>query len=251
MRYGPVSLTQQRPVSNSRRKASRLGGLRPGRRRCCADSRDARPRCRPAARRSPAAKRGASSRLTRNSMCQPNGAIAVASRRTTSLGNDIPLALVVDQIEAHAADAGVVERADLIRGNVRLDHGDAAQPLPAARQRVEQRAVVGAVDARLHQHRAVDPEHAEQMQIVVERRIRRRVDALLRVGEGIGRTADMGVGIAGAGRQPRARRAGIAIGRGAGGAESGSFAWRRRHYFPMRNESTDRHALAHGARSWC
>ena len=39
--------------------------------------------------------------------------------------------LVVDEIEPHPADARLVERADLIGGDVRLDHRDAAQVLTA------------------------------------------------------------------------------------------------------------------------
>jgi hypothetical protein len=127
--------------------------------------------------------------------------------------NDIPLALVVDEIETHAADAGFVERADLVRGNVRLDHRDAAQPLATPRQRIEQRAIVGAVDARLHQHRALDPEHAEQVQVVFQRRIRWRVDSLVCIGKALGGPANVRMGVAGARRQSRARRAGISVGR--------------------------------------
>ncbi len=123
--------------------------------------------------------------------------------------------MTIDQVETHAANAGIVERADVVRLDVEIDDRHPAQTALLLAQRIEQRAVVGAVDAGLHEHRAAHSKHLQQVKVVAERRIRRRIDALLGIREDIGRTANVRVGIARALWKGRARRMRIPVGRGA------------------------------------
>ena len=71
---------------------------------------------------------------------------------------------MLDEIEAHAAHAAVVQLVVIGVGEAVVDDGDAAIALRIGRDAVEHRRVVGAVAARLHDHGALDAE------MVVQRR---------------------------------------------------------------------------------
>jgi hypothetical protein len=105
-------------------------------------------------------------------------------------------------VEAQADDACVFQPGELGVGRVRADHGDAAQPVAVGRQRLDHQPVVGAVHADLDQHAAGHADGVEHTEIGRRRRLGRGVAAAgdQRIA---GRPADdMGMGVAGAGRQP-------------------------------------------------
>ncbi len=76
-----------------------------------------------------------------------------------------------------------------------------AQPLRILRQRVEQRAVVGAVDARLDEHAALHAERVEHLPVIGRQGVLRRVKPARGVGIAAFRAADVRVAVAGAAHQ--------------------------------------------------
>ena len=115
----------------------------------------------------------------------------------------------IDHVEAQAAHAGSMQRFDFAFRNVRRCHRNGAEARSAILERVEHRRVVGAIYARLHQHSAFTAQRLEQFLVVAKVRIRRRVNALLRIRKP--RLEDMRVSIAGERRKRRARRARLAV----------------------------------------
>jgi hypothetical protein len=111
------------------------------------------------------------------------------------------LAAAKEVIEAQAADANRVPRAQFVRRNIRVGHRDAAQAFRLTLQRIEHRRIVMAMRTALHQHAARKAECVEHAEIFFQRRVRRRVAAIVRVGKAIRRTEHMRMGIAGARRQ--------------------------------------------------
>ncbi|GAA0507304.1 hypothetical protein GCM10009097_25510 [Pigmentiphaga daeguensis] len=89
------------------------------------------------------------------------------------------------QVDAHAPHAAVVQRTQLSGRGSGIDHRDAARPSVHVRQRVEQAAVVGAVDAGLHDDHA---RHPGLFQVVAQSGGRGRARRVVAVGgHGIGR----------------------------------------------------------------
>src|SRR5262245_52976479 len=62
-----------------------------------------------------------------------------------------------------------------------VSHRHAAQSIGASRECVEHRRVVAAVRTALHQSAPCEPECAEHAEIFFERRIRRRIAAVVRI----------------------------------------------------------------------
>jgi hypothetical protein len=107
---------------------------------------------------------------------------------------------VADEVEARPPDAAAVQCFELRVGRVGAEDADAAVGAAAGGDGVEHRAVVGAVAARLHDHRALHADRAVDAPELRDRRLRRRVAAVRRVGEAVGRAEDVAVRVAGAGR---------------------------------------------------
>ena len=82
---------------------------------------------------------------------------------------------VGDEVEPGATHAGVVERADLRVGERIVDHRHAGEAPAATADGVEHRRVVGAVTARLDEHRAAEPEALLQLDELLESSVGRRV----------------------------------------------------------------------------
>ena len=95
---------------------------------------------------------------------------------------------------------------------------------PDRLQRIEHRRVVGAVDARLHEHGALDAERVEHVAVVGQQRVGRRVDAVRRIRIARGRAANMRMAIAGQ-RRRRDGAARAARGRAAHRSESDRSWW--------------------------
>ena len=104
-----------------------------------------------------------------------------ASAVSAAHRQDAAAVLQIDDVAARAAHAARVHRLDRLRLDVEVDHRDAAQPRRIGVEGVEHRPVVGAVDARLHEHGALDAERVEHVAVVGGQRIGRRVDAVRRV----------------------------------------------------------------------
>ena len=110
----------------------------------------------------------------------------------------IGLAVAAEFVGAQAAHAGGVPLLQCCRGQLGAADRHAAQALGFARERIEHRAIVAAIGARLHQHAAIEAEAVEQGEIGFERRVVRRVAARLRIGKPRGRAEDVAVAVAGA-----------------------------------------------------
>jgi len=113
---------------------------------------------------------------------------------------------VAHEVEAHAAHAGTVHRFQLRRRSAGRQQGHATSALRIARDGIEHRAVVDAVNGGLHDHDAFDTEQAVQRFQPLHRGIVRRVGPLGRVRESVRGTVDVDVGIARRRRQPERRR---------------------------------------------
>ena len=119
----------------------------------------------------------------------------------------------VEQIEADAADAAVVEPAQVVFGRFVVHARDAAKPAGGMFHRVEGRRVVQAVDAGLDHHGALDAQHGDYFQIMFERRGRRRVLTCCNKRESLRRTEDVEMGVASAGRRCYGRLSSVGVGR--------------------------------------
>ena len=110
------------------------------------------------------------------------------------------LPVAKEMIEAQAAYTNRVPRPQFVRRDIRVGHRDAAQAFRLTLQRIEHRRIVAAMRTALHQHAARKADGVEHAEILFQRRIRRRVAAIVRVGKAIRRTEHMRMGIAGARR---------------------------------------------------
>ena len=102
--------------------------------------------------------------------------------------------------EPHTAHAARVHRRQLLAGNVRLHHRDPTPIGTKPLHGIEGDTVVGAMRARLHDHRAPDTERRPQLDVSLERRCRRGVAARLGQRKALERTDDVAMRIADAGR---------------------------------------------------
>lgn len=83
------------------------------------------------------------------------------------------------QVKPHRAHTGLVETVERCRVRALVDHHDAARDRTRHVQRVDQTTVVGAVETRLHDHEALQLQHAHHLQIVRELAVRQRVVRML------------------------------------------------------------------------
>ncbi len=81
-----------------------------------------------------------------------------------------------------------------------IDHGNAARGRPARLHAEQRRRIVGAVDARRHDHHALDMQRLVQRAHLLRRGQLRRIDAPRKEREFFGVGVDVGVAVAGAGR---------------------------------------------------
>ena len=110
-------------------------------------------------------------------------------------------------VEAQRADAEVVPASQLGDRHGLVGDRHAAQPVRMPRKRVEHRRIVAAVRAALHQPAAREAERIEHVQILFQRRVRRRVAAVGGHRESaIRRPEHMGMGVAGIRRRRDFRR---------------------------------------------
>ena len=112
-----------------------------------------------------------------------------------------------DEIETHASHAAGLQPVELGIGHAGIEDGDAAPGAAGSGDRVQHRRVVGAVAARLHDHRALDAEEGVQPAQRLGRRIGRGIGAARRIGVAVGRAEDVAMRVAGAGRRLEARSA--------------------------------------------
>ena len=113
-------------------------------------------------------------------------------------------------IEAQSADTETIPFAQIGRRDVGVGHRDAAQAVGPTLERIEHRGIVAAVRAALHQHAARKSDRVEHAEIFFERRVRRRVAAIVGVRKPRRRSEHMGMGIAGIGRRRHFRPADVA-----------------------------------------
>jgi hypothetical protein len=102
-----------------------------------------------------------------------------------------------EMVEAQPAHAARMPAPQLRRRRVGLGHGDAAQPVGMARQGVEHRRIVAPMGATLHQDAAGKAHRVEHPQIFFQRRIGRRVAAVVGIGKSRRRAEYMGMSVAG------------------------------------------------------
>src|SRR5205814_427018 len=119
---------------------------------------------------------------------------------------------VPDEIETHAADAAVVHLLELALAVGLVDDRSPAIVALRARDAVECHAHVGAVAARVDDDRALDAKGLMEFLQVLERRIRRPIGRVGRVGKFRRRTEDVAMRVAGERRRLELRFAGIRIG---------------------------------------
>ncbi len=136
-------------------------------------------------------------------MCQPKRRDARGDALEHVARREIDEAL--DEVEAHAFDAGRVHLLQLAVGDVFADHRDAARLVVGIDERVDQRGVVLAVAARLDDDVLVEAEIVAELKQLLLRRIDRRVFALGRIGEAARGTEDVAMRIDRARRNLEAR----------------------------------------------
>jgi hypothetical protein len=126
----------------------------------------------------------------RDSLCEAKNGVGVRRRLQ-----------VLDEVEAHAAHAGGVELSKFCVRDVRANQRDAATARRVARDGVEHRTVVVAMDRRLHVDGPVDAQQAMQRLQPPDGGIIRRVRPLRCIGKTICRSIDVDVAVAAACRQ--------------------------------------------------
>ena len=110
------------------------------------------------------------------------------------------------QIEADAADARFVHGVEIALQRLVVDHGDAAR-IRAARLDAEQRSgVVGAIDARRHDHHALDMQRPVQRRHFFRRCWFRRIDTPREERKFLRVAVDVGMAIAGVSRNVEIHR---------------------------------------------
>src|SRR6202050_3537845 len=107
-----------------------------------------------------------------------------------------PAAKMLHEIESYAAYAALVELAEFPIVRALVDDGDAAVVPAAGGYRVQRRSVIGAMAARLGDHRPGDAQKAVQRHEGLLGRIGWRVTALRRIGEDPGRAEDVAMRVA-------------------------------------------------------
>ena len=90
-------------------------------------------------------------------------------------------AQMLDEIEAHAAHAAGIRACRSRIAETVVDYGDAAIAFGVGRDAIEHRRVVGAMAARLHDHRTLDAKMRVQRGQHFLRRVFRRVAAVGRI----------------------------------------------------------------------
>jgi hypothetical protein len=86
------------------------------------------------------------------------------------------------EIEPHAANAGRVHLVNLVARRRRADHGNGTSACAESFGCFDRQLVVVAIDARLHDHDAIEPQRFLQVEQFFDGRGRRRVDAPFRIG---------------------------------------------------------------------
>src|SRR5437016_607377 len=117
---------------------------------------------------------------------------------------------MLDEIEAHPAHTGAIERVEIAVGEIVVDNGNAAIALRVGRDAVEHRGIVGTVAACLHDYGAFDPQMRVQRCKHFFWRIGRRVAAVRRIGEFRRRTEHVTMRVAASWRQFETRFAAAA-----------------------------------------
>ena len=107
------------------------------------------------------------------------------------------LSTAKEVIEAQAADAKRMPRPQLARRHFGIGHRNAAQAFRLTLQRIQHRRIVAAMRTALHQHAARKTDGVEHAEILFQRRIGRRIAAIVRVRKAIRRAEHMRVGITG------------------------------------------------------
>ena len=121
---------------------------------------------------------------------------------------DLPRGVVdeaLDEIEAHAAHAGLVHRLQFVHGNVGADRGDTAGLAAGGDQGIDECAVIAPVAGRLDDDVALEAEIIAQFEQLLLRRVAGRVFAFRRVGEFVGGAEDMAMRIHGTGMRHESR----------------------------------------------
>ena len=111
------------------------------------------------------------------------------------------LPVAEEMIEAQAAHAEIIPPPQRFRRDCFIGHRDAAQTIRLARQRIQHRRIVVAMRATLHQHAAIEADRVEHREIFCQRRIRRRIAAVIGVRKPRRRPEYMRVRIAGVRRR--------------------------------------------------
>jgi hypothetical protein len=108
----------------------------------------------------------------------------------------VQLPVAEEMIEAQGAHAEIIPSPQRFGRDRFIGHRDAAQTIRLARQRVQHRRIVAAMRTALHQHAAIEPDRVEHAEIFFQRRVRRRVAAISRIGKPRRRPEHMRVRIA-------------------------------------------------------
>ena len=118
-------------------------------------------------------------------------------------------------VDAEAAHAAVGQIAQGAVGDVLADQRDGAEPAGVRLDGVDDEAVVGAVQAGLHHHAALEARGGEHGEIIVEHHRRRRVETVGGPGIFVARPEHMAVAVGGFRRQLQFRRAHVEMRAGA------------------------------------
>ena len=145
----------------------------------------------------------------RRSGCASSAAATIfaiaASRAAAALGSRLPADSRLMRMPAHALGVEVAQ--GLLSAIVGRHHRNAARRRAELGHRVEHAGIVGAVEARLHDHVARDADARAQRLQLRDGRLRRRVGAVRRPSDICRvRPDDVDVAIAGAGKHVGARR---------------------------------------------
>jgi hypothetical protein len=103
------------------------------------------------------------------------------------------------QIEPDAANAGLAHRVEVGLAGLVVDHGNAARGCSARLHAEQCRRIVGAIDARRHDHHALEMQRLVQRAHLLGRGRLGRIDAACEEREFLRVRVDVGVTIAGAG----------------------------------------------------
>ena len=110
-------------------------------------------------------------------------------------------------VDAETANAGLGQAPQLIVGDVLADQRDAAQPAGVCLDRIDDEAVVVAVEPGLHQHAAREARGVEHREIVVEIHRRRRIEPRRGVGILVPRAEHVRMAVCGVRRHHEVRPA--------------------------------------------